>query len=33
VAKAARKIKESDQEARRRLYQKLGRPLDETVEP
>ena len=33
VAKAARKIKESDQEARRRLYQKLDRPLDETVEP
>ncbi len=32
VAQAARKIKQSDQEARRQLYKELGRPLDETVE-
>lgn len=32
VAKAARTVKESDQEARRQLYEELGRPLDETVE-
>lgn len=31
VAKAARKVLESDTEARRQLYKKMGRPMDETV--
>lgn len=33
VAKAARQVLESDKEARRQLYEELGRPLDETVKP
>jgi len=31
VAKAARKVLEGDKEARRQLYEEMGRPLDETV--
>lgn len=33
VAVAARQILESDQEGRRKLYEKLGMPLDKTVMP
>lgn len=33
IAKAARRVKKSDQQARRRLYEQLGHPLDETVQP
>lgn len=32
VAKAARKVLESDKAARRQLYKELGRPMDETVQ-
>ncbi len=32
VAKAARKVLQSDKEARRQLYKELGRPMDNTVE-
>lgn len=31
VARAARRVLESDKQARRQLYEKLGRPLDQTV--
>ena len=33
VAKAARKVLQSDKEARRQLYKELGREMDETVAP
>jgi len=33
VAKAARAVLEKDKDARRALYEKLGRPLDKTVKP
>ena len=33
VAKAARKVLDSDKGARKALYEKLGRPLDRTVKP
>lgn len=33
VARAARQILESDKASRRKLYEKLGLPLDKTVEP
>lgn len=33
VAAAARKILDSDKASRRRLYEKLGMPLDKTVQP
>lgn len=33
VAQAARTVLRSDMEARRRLYEKMGRPMGETVRP
>ena len=33
VVRAARTVLRSDMEARRRLYEKMGRPMGETVRP
>jgi len=33
VARAARTVLGADRQARRQLYKKMGRPMDETVRP
>jgi regulator of RNase E activity RraA len=33
VVRAARTVLEADRQARRQLYEEMGRPMDETVRP